>query len=278
MKKSEPVFLVELFPVLNARLVELLGSLSPEEWHTPTICRLWNVKDIAAHLLDGNLRRLSMHRDGYFSPDVPAINSPQELLGYLNQLNADWVKAAKRLSPGVITDMLASSGEGVYQLFKSLDPFGEALFPVAWAGEHASRHWFDIGREYTERWLHQQQIRLAVDKPALLTKELYYPFLDIFMRALPYTYREMDAPEDTLLQFTVTGEGGGTWFLRRENGLWELYNNATGTPDVEVMLDEQVAWKVFSKGMTPQAAAAQTTIKGNHQLGSRILEMVSVMA
>jgi hypothetical protein len=36
----------------------LLRGLGPDDWGRPTACALWTVKDIAEHLLDGNLRRL----------------------------------------------------------------------------------------------------------------------------------------------------------------------------------------------------------------------------
>jgi len=59
---------------------------------------------------------------------------------------------------------------------------------VSWAGEEESANWFDTAREFTERWHHQQQIRLAVNKPGIVTREFYFPVLDCFMRALPYAY------------------------------------------------------------------------------------------
>ena len=41
-----------LFKPLDSKLIELLRSLSPEDWNRPTLAPLWTVKDIAAHLLD----------------------------------------------------------------------------------------------------------------------------------------------------------------------------------------------------------------------------------
>jgi hypothetical protein len=48
---------------------------------------------------------------------------------------------------------------------KSLDPLAPAAFAVSWAGEETSSNWFDTARELTERWHHQQQIRLATIGP-----------------------------------------------------------------------------------------------------------------
>src|SRR3569623_1685877 len=84
MNDPEPLYLTDLFPWLDAMLIELLRGLSDEEWGMPTICSLWGVKDIAAHLLDGNIRRLSMMRDGYSGVPAEGIDSHGALVDYLN--------------------------------------------------------------------------------------------------------------------------------------------------------------------------------------------------
>ncbi len=58
-EKDIPVKTVHLIPVLDSLLISLLKSLSDKEWGNPTIAKLWTVKDIASHLLDGNLRAFS---------------------------------------------------------------------------------------------------------------------------------------------------------------------------------------------------------------------------
>lgn len=63
MKAVEPIFLAEMVPQLHAELLALLKSLGDEDWHKPTVASAWSVKDVAAHLLDGDLRRLSFQRD-----------------------------------------------------------------------------------------------------------------------------------------------------------------------------------------------------------------------
>src|SRR6266851_4585015 len=157
-----PIETVTLFPPLHEELMRLLRNLSPEDWQRPTVCTGWMVRDIAAHLLDGDLRRLSFTRDGVFPPPPPApIQSHQDLVGFLNGLNAEWVRAARRMSPRVLVDLLELTGPQVSAYFASLHPDGEAAFSVGWAGEPVSANWFDTAREYTERWHHQQQIRDA---------------------------------------------------------------------------------------------------------------------
>ena len=196
MKPVGPIYTHNLFPELHDKLIAMLKGLSDEEWHKPTVCDPWTVKDLSAHLLDGYIRRLSFQRDGMplLAPDRP-INSPQELIGFLDQLNADWIRASQRISPPLLIAMLELTGPLVHQLFQALDPQAEALFSVGWAGEASSRNWFDIAREFTEQWLHQQQIREALDRPGLDEPHILGPVIETFMRALPATYQHVAGRE-----------------------------------------------------------------------------------
>lgn len=273
-----PIYVDHLFPSLGDRLIGLLRGLSDEEWNRPTVCSLWSVKDIVAHLLDGNLRRLSSTRDHYFGEAPENIGSYGDLVAYLNRLNADWVHAARRLSPRVLTDLLEVALRDVHTLFASLDPHATAVFPVAWAGEERSENWFDIARDYTEQWLHQAQIRLALGRPGIMDRELYHPVIDAFIRALPHTYRDVEAGEGTLLAFRVTGDAGGTWFLLRQGERWHLGCDAQGVPAADVSIPEDVAWRLWTKGIGTEDARRSINVAGDERLGWKILTMLSVMA
>ena len=193
---------VHLFAALEEKLIDLLHSLTPEDWDKPTIAKLWTVKDVAAHLLDGNLRTISMLRDQYFGESFTG----DDLVSFLNRLNAGFVSAMKRVSPALLMQLMEVTGKQYTELVTSGDPMATAVFAVSWAGEEKSVNWFHIAREYTERWHHQQQIRDAVGKPGIMTKQLYYPVIDTFMRALPYTYRDTNAMPGTVVQVTISGD------------------------------------------------------------------------
>jgi Mycothiol maleylpyruvate isomerase N-terminal domain len=236
------------------------------------------VKDIAAHLLDTQLRRLAIQRDGMSTvPDVP-VHGYADLVKYLNRLNAEWVTAARRISPPLLIDLLEHTGRQVSELFARLDPGAPAIFPVAWAGEEQSANWFDIGREYTERWLHQQQIRDAVDAPGLSSREWMHPVLDLFLRALPHRYRDVAAAPDTELHVAIEGPAGGDWTLRRETAEWRLNVGAARSPAARVRMDQDTAWRLFSKGLGPAEARERVTVEGDQALGAGVLGALAVMA
>ncbi len=151
---------IDLFEPLDGLLLDLLRSLSRDDWSQPTVAGTWTVRDVVAHLLDTPLRRLSFVRDGCM-PDSAEASS--DLIAFVNALNADGVRTYGRLSPAVLIDLMTLATAQLREHLASIDPQAPAAFPVSWAGESSSAHWFDVAREYTERWHHQAQIRLAVD-------------------------------------------------------------------------------------------------------------------
>ncbi len=267
-----------LFAELDKKLVELLKSLSPEDWEKQTVAKLWKVKDVAAHLLDGNIRVLSIQRDRYFGEQPPAISSYQDLVNWLNQLNADWVKASKRISPGVLILLHEITGPLVSAYYQSLNLHEKAIFAVAWAGEQESLNDLHLAREYTEKWLHQQQIRDAVNQPGILTREFFYPFIATFMYALPHTYSHINAEPGTIIQISITTEAGGDWFLVKEVEKWTLQSSPEGTLATKVIIQPDIAWKLFSKSIRPEQIRNQVEIVGDKTLGEVALGKVSVMA
>ncbi|PSR53288.1 hypothetical protein AHMF7605_06955 [Adhaeribacter arboris] len=272
------VAIKHLFADLDYKLIQLLKSLRPEDWDKPTVAKLWRVKDVAAHLLDGNIRVLSTQRDRYFGEQPPAISSNQDLVNWLNQLNADWVKASKRISPHVLILLHELTGPLVTAYYQSLDLQEKAVFSVAWAGEQESLNELHLAREYTEKWLHQQQIRDAVNQPGILTRHFFYPFIATFMHGLPVTYQSVQADSGTIIQISITTEAGGDWFLVKEADKWTLQSNPTDTPATQVIIHPDIAWKLFSKSIRPEQILDQVEITGNKAVGEIALGMVSVMA
>ncbi len=219
-----PIDAAPLVAEVDAALLTLLRSLGDEDWSRPTIAGAWTVRDVTAHLLDTALRRLSFARDGWL-PRAD-IRSDADLIALINATNADGVRALGRLSPAVLISLMELATTQLSAYLRSLDPRGPAAFPVSWAGDAASPHWFDVARELTERWHHQQQIRDAVGMPGIMTPRLYHPVLDCFLRALPYRYRSVEAPAGSVVQIVVAGECGGDWYFEREPARWRLIRSA----------------------------------------------------
>ncbi len=278
-----PILVADLFPEVSRRLVELLRSLTLDEWHLPTVSSRRTVKDIASHLLDGSLRRLSMQRDGYSPSDGSGQPRADEtLMDFVNRLNAEWEVGTRRLSPKVLVDLIEWADIQFAELFQSLDPQAPAIFPVAWAGEEQSQNWMDVARDYTEKWHHTQQIFDATKRPStIMNRRLGYPCLDIFMRALPFTFRNVEANMGCLVTVTVTGEAGGSWHVVKRGGGWQQIAGSAQSPTALVTMDQDTVWRLVTKRRSREAVCQQfpsVEVTGDESLGSHVLDMVSVMA
>jgi len=276
LEPPPPIFTAHLFSSLEAKLIELLRSLAPGDWGKRTISPKWNVKDVAAHLLDTQTRKLVAARQGY-KPDNSKKLSADQLVALINHLNAEGVRQYSRLPTEELISRMETASRESAEYHRALDPFGRAMFPVSWAGEEESTNWFDTSREFTERWHHQQQIRVAVDKPGIVTHEFYFPVLDCFMRALPYAYRNVSAKSGALAQFNISGECGGSWYLFRDGGAWKLIAAPAGEKISETTIPQEIAWRIFTKGISREEAMRQVRSAGDEAVGLHILKMISIV-
>jgi len=274
--RLEPILCAHLLRRVDEKLIDLLRLLAPEEWDLQTAAPLWKVRDVAAHLLDTALRKLSMVRDSCYVETVN-IGSPQDLIALVNRLNQEGVTVYRRLSPRVMIEMMKEACEQSARYHESVDPFVPVAFSVSWAGEESSLNWFDTARELTERWHHQQQIRLATNRPGIMTPDLYHPVLDCFVRGLPHAYRQVDAPVGTLVLLEISGECGGRWVLVRESPGWGLRERFEGRFASRVRMPQELAWRVFTKGVDRDSARAQVEIEGNRDLGEHVLQLTAIV-
>lgn len=277
LEPLKPILTAHLFPKLDGMLIELLRSLAPQDWEKQTVSSKWKVKDVAAHLLDTALRGVSIGRDGYVA-ESPAMNSAADLAAFINRMNSEGVIVYRRLSPLVLIRLVEVAAKSLAEFHASRDPQALAPYGVSWAGEEKSANWFDTAREFTERWHHQQQIRLAVDKPGVMTRELYYPVLDCFLRALPFAYGGISAESGTYIQINVSGECGGSWYLYRAEETWQLIEKTYGEKISETTIPQEIAWRIFTKGIDRESAFRQIKTTGDNRLGQHILGMISIVA
>jgi uncharacterized protein (TIGR03083 family) len=275
MQKPEPILVADRFPALLDSLLDLLDSLSADEWAVPTAAAGWSVKDVALHLLGDEISILSGKRDSFSEPQA-GLDVWENLVAFINRRNAEWVQAARRISPRLLCELLRFTGEQSNALFASLDPLalGGA---VSWAGSAPAPVWLDIAREFTERWHHQQHIRDAVGKPGCTESYFLAPVLAAFVYALPRTYHHVSAAPGTAISLKITGESGGVWTVLREEAGWQLYLGEAGQPQAGIVLPEDTAWRLFTKGISAADARASAVLHGDLALAEKALETIAII-
>ena len=268
-----PIDVRALFAPQQAAFAGLLRGLGPTEWALPTICPGWDVKDVAAHVLGDHIGRLSGHRDGYAALRPRA---GEAFPAFLDRINGEWVAGARRISPRLLIEQLQATADQVAEFWLALAP--DTLgWDVTWAGPGPAPVWLDAARDFSEYWTHHQQICDATGQAGLMSTGYAGPVIDTFMRALPHTLRNVTAPEGTALQMTVTGPGAGEWACTRGPDRWRLHRQPHPEPAARAELDTDTAWRLCTRGITPQQAAGRARIDGDHRLATAALQIVSII-
>ncbi len=84
--------------------------------------------------------------------------------------------------------------------------------------------------------------------------------------------------EDSVVEIIINAEIGGQWFLIRNNNAWQLSKTAVENPDASISLDPDTAWKLFTKGIKPEAAKAASVTTGHENLTEPAFRLIAVMA
>ncbi len=266
----QPILVADLFAPLNEELVRLLRGLTPPEWNARAV-GTWTVKDVAGHLLDTTLKRLSAQRDRYSAP----LAITHGLATIINEMNSQWVSAARRISPKILVEMLDRYGSEMAEYMTTLDSNANAEWAVSWAGEESSPNWFDTARELTEKWHHQQQIRDAVGRPPLYEVRYFKPVMDTFLRGLPHAYRNTSAAEGSRIEFDVRDVTSAS--LVRDSGKWHL-DGSSVSPTTTVHMNGDTAWRLFTKGLGRDEARRRSEVSGDSALAEPLFSMVAIVA
>ncbi len=277
MSALERIATEHLYRPITTELVGLLRALPPADWLRPTTAGAWTVRDVAAHLLDVELRRLSAQRDAHAPAPATPIGSYADLVAYLDGLNRTWTDAAQRLSPRVLTELLAWACAQVADVIETADPYGPALYPVAWAGQDESPMWLDHGRVYTEQWHHQDQIREVVGAPPLAGAEWLRPVIEISLLALPRAYAALEATPGTSVALDVAGPAGGRWAIVHDGAGWRVVSRSAVDAAARVTIGDYALAQLLLHRLDADGARAAATVTGAAALAEPLLAARAVM-
>jgi uncharacterized protein (TIGR03083 family) len=128
----------------RADLAAFLATLPPQQWHAPTLCVRWRVRDVVAHIVSYD----ELDARGLLSPAVQGRFRPA-------RVNAITLARYSTLSPGQLLELLTGH----------LHPRG--LVPTALGGRVA----------LVETLIHHQDIRRALRRPRVIPPQRLRPAL-----------------------------------------------------------------------------------------------------
>jgi uncharacterized protein (TIGR03083 family) len=258
-----------LLTAQRGRLLSLLTSLGDAQWAAPTAAPGWSVKDIALHLLDGDLSWLARNRDRGRTGIISVPADHQEFVHRLAQHNQRWVDGARPLSPRLITDLLGWSGGQLDAYLAAVDLARPSS--VYWAGEVPL--WFDLAREFTERWVHYQQIReAALPAGHDQGQDEYLPLvLRTFIWGFPHQYR-VPAPAGTVIAVEIPGIGA--WTLTRTATGWSLDEGQAAAPTASLRISGEAAWRLLTGA---RYDIGQVRLSGDPALAEPLLQVRGII-
>jgi len=165
---------------------------------------------------------------------------------WLDELQMEWVHAARRLSPRLVVELLGSLGDQVADTVAMQDPSLVAAH-VSWASAVPVRAWLDHAREPSERWIHRQQILQSLGRPGDLRPDVAVPVLDGLRWAYPYRLGPVRRAEGTSVAITVPGpEVTLRWNLVSDGEIWQFRPTVHGPFAAELWLTTDQAWRLLT--------------------------------
>lgn len=212
---------------------------------------------------------LARGRDHERAGTIPWTGSHREFVSGLARRNQRWVDGARALSPRLLTGLLQWSGEQLDAYLGTVDLTSPSS--VYWAGDVPL--WFDLAREFTERWVHFRQI-LEAARPdgSDEQQDEYLPLvLRTFVWGFPYQYR-VPAPAGT--EVVVAVPGIGAWTLTRTATGWSLDERQASTPAASLRMSGEAAWRLLTGA---RYKARQVSLSGDRSLAEPLLRVRGII-
>ena len=272
---SEPVQdYAGLFTLERDRLNGLLAGLQGADWERPSPCPGWTVLGLCCHLVGDDLGLLARERDGHYGTPGPA-GSEAGFAAWLDDLQADWVRAARRLSPRLVTDLLRWAGPQITAMFAGQDVRARTV-SVSWAWSDLVPAWLGQAREVSEYWIHRQQILQALGRPSDLRADLAGPVLDGLRWAYPYRLAQAPASSGDTVSIAVTGPLSRTWHLVATDAGWEFAGQPGPRVTATLAMNTEQAWRLLTNNL-PAAMQADLAVSGDDAITALLLRTRAII-
>ncbi len=271
-----PFDIVEELRAERDRLLVLLGQLSDSDWRRPTRCPGWSVLDIAVHLVGDDLSFVAWHRDSHHGTAPPDGLGGDAFITWLDELQDGWVSAARRLSPRLTVELLTWLNDAVIATVRAQDARAVKA-NVSWASPDPVPRWLDHGREFTERWIHRQQILDAIGQPTDRDPDTLRRVLDVLRWAFPQGLRTQPVTPGARVIVSVDGsEWSESWPLVADSDGWKFAGRDQTSADAQLRVTPEQAWRLLTNNLEPDFRGEPVT-SGDLQLCKALLRTRAII-
>ena len=265
-----------LFTLERSRLLEVLENLGVTDWSRPTPCPGWSVLGLGSHLVGDDLSFLAWQRDDHRGTPAPSGLDEHSFIAWLDDLQIEWVHAARRLSPKLVVELLAWLDDQVAATVANQNP-SVVTANVPWASTTPVPVWLNHARELSERWIHRQQILQSLDLPADDRADLAEPVLDGLRWAYPFRLASLRRPAGTRVVITVEGaEFELHWNLICDGEVWQFSPSVDEPIAAELQMTMDQAWRRLTNNLDVDQHHGLVT-SGDSQLIGTLLQTRAII-
>ncbi len=266
--------LVDIMESVWRSIGELCSGLTEGEWKTATECPGWAVQDQVSHLA-GSETGILGDPDPDHAPSDEALAHTRSDQGRRNEIVVDF----RRPWAGeqVLSDFRAKTARRVEFLrSRSDDDFAaEMQTPV---GPAPMSEFISI--RIMDAWVHEQDIRRAVNRPGNYDSPAAAHALNRIIRAMPYVAaRRAQAPDGTTVVLDIAGPAGRRSSMVVDGGRGRELEQAPDSPSVRIALDSETFGCLGCGRWDPEEVlqSGKVSIEGDTALGESMVRQMNIM-
>jgi uncharacterized protein (TIGR03083 family) len=248
-------------------LAQVCAALDADDWDRPTDCPGWSVRDHVSHVIGIEASLLGR-------PPPPALAlDPPHVRNDMGRLNERWVDA-RRGRPG--REVRAELEEVTGERLRALRAMGDEDFAAeAWTPAGRDTYEGFMGLRVFDCWVHEQDVRRAVDRPGHLSGPAAEQALTQASSGLPYVVgKRAGAAEGSTVVFDVHGPVRRAWAVGVTGGRARPLEDPPPAPTVRLVADFETFMTLVCGRRDPAQALAdhRVRVEGDAALGRTVTE------
>lgn len=245
----------------------LVAPLNDTQWHTPTALPGWTVQDCVSHVTGTERMLMGDPAPTLNVAHLPHVKNP------FGEIVEVWVEERRTWTPNrVLSEFDEQIARRVAQLHAISDEELDAL-TASPLGEMSEREWLKV--RVFDSWMHEQDIRRALELPGHLAGPIVDTSLERFEGALGYVVgKKAGAPDGSIVVFAIEGEPNRTITVEVD-GRAQVVPAASEEPTVMLTMPLEAFIARGGGRASADETEASTTIDGDEALGRRVLESLA---
>jgi len=244
-------------------IAQLLETLPDEAWSRPALPG-WDVHDVVAHLVGGERMLTGAER--------PAATPDSEIGGHIHneiaRLNEDWVVVLRRRSHG---ELLADFNAVTAQRLAALDQMSVADFDApSWTPVGQATYGRFMQVRVFDAWMHEQDIRVATDRPGHEQGPVAEQSLSEVVGALGYIIAKRgQAPDGSSVTIRLTGPIERDLHVKVD-GRAKVVEALDGSPTATLSLSSSLFLRLAGGRVDPDSVLDAIGLDGDVDLARQV--------